>query len=585
MVRQRWHRIVWPKSGIPKSIKAKSIKARKKRKLDAIALIPASPFGEDVVADAIADGFAALQREDFDGALGCVQGAIARDPDRLGAMILLGRIHQRADRAAAAARAYYWVLERDPLHLETLTYLGGLCVSLDEDGAARQCFLRALALRPGCATAHYNLGLLAERAEDWTTAIAQFEAAAGDPSLGILPWFRLGVVWLRSGNGAQGAAALVEALRRGGDGAEIWANLTYARQELNDLPGAIAAARQALRLQPDNPAYEFSLASTLLMAGQWAEGWERYEGRLKQRHFRLLLDDLPPLWTGEPLPGQTLVVRGEQGLGDTLQFCRYLVQARSRVGRVILKCRPSLQRLLATVAGVDAICGWDEAIAEPVAAGVALLSLPHHCGTDFDTIPAEIPYLSVPEGVTLPLNRPEVDADKPAIGLVWASGYRTLEGHLEHYREKSCPLTILADAFGDQRHLAHWVSLQVGRDAPQWRELDPDLAFSGEDLGDRLVDFAATAAAIAQLDLVISVDTAVAHLAGALGKPVWILLPVNGDWRWLRDRDDSPWYPTARLFRQTARDDWPELAQRVAIALADWHRQWRDQKYPQTQSA
>jgi hypothetical protein len=268
---------------------------------------------------------------------------------------------------------------------------------------------------------------------------------------------------------------------------------------------------------------------------------------------------LGPAWDGSPLNGKSILLYAEtgSGMGDTLQFIRYAPLVAARGGRVIVECQASLVRLLQRMAGIDLVIAIDDPL-PPIAVQSALLSLPLCFGTTLDTIPATVPYLRTAD---------RLDWDLPPdsrrkVGLVWG-------GNPEHVQDasRSCPVSAL------RRFLSHpeiaFYSLQKG---PHYAEFAQLADLDVYDLHDRLTDFDATATAIAQLDLVISVDTSVAHLAGALGKPTWVLLAFAPDWRWLMQRSDSPWYPTMRLFRQLRRWDWDEVCDRVATALDQWVR-------------
>ena len=336
------------------------------------------------------------------------------------------------------------------------------------------------------------------------------------------------------------------------DFAEAHNNLGKALMELGRYDEAEASYARALALKPDYNNADYNRSLLLLLRGDFKAGWAGYEKRLVEgsplalpdRGFRQFL------WDGADLAGKRILLYEEQGVGDTIQFVRYARTLKDAGATVVVECQPDLKTLLATAPGIDAVFSPPESVAD-FDVHAPLLSLPHLCGTDIDSIPADIPYLSA-NPLTLP------DPGDINIGLVWA-------GNAAHKNDRNRSMDV--GRFNPLLGLsgARFYGLQVGARAD-----DPAKAgIGGEitDLSPRLMDYAATAAAIAALDLVISVDTSVAHLAGAMGKPVWLPLPKVPDFRWLLDRDDSPWYPTMRLFRQPRQGDWDSVIDAVLARL------------------
>jgi hypothetical protein len=282
-------------------------------------------------------------------------------------------------------------------------------------------------------------------------------------------------------------------------------------------------------------------------------GWESYEWRLRSGALDGLHEREAPLWTGEALAGRRLLVWAEQGLGDTLQFVRYAALLAGQGVDVVVEVQPELERLVRqSLPQVEVVARGQRLPQFDVHA--PLMSLPHLLHTRLDTIPAEVPYLFAEEAA----DRLGARDGRLRVGLVWA-------GNPQHKNDRRrslnpnvlAPLSSLRDI--------QWFSLQPGTTTPPPLDL--------VDLTADLTDFADTAALLMQLDLVVTVDTSVAHLAGALGRPVWILLPYAADWRWLVERSDSPWYPSARLYRQSAPGDWPSVVERLRADLAKLRRQ------------
>jgi hypothetical protein len=311
-------------------------------------------------------------------------------------------------------------------------------------------------------------------------------------------------------------------------------------------------------VRPDFVAGHMNLALALLTRGDLHEGLEEYEWRWRGYQGARLPDLGQPLWDGTPLgDDRTLLLWAEQGLGDTIQFVRYAPLLRRFAGRIVLSCQPSLTQVMASAAGRDAVVPAGGAL-PPFDAFVPLMSLMHRLGTRLETIPAAVPYLGADAGRVAAL-APRFRGAGFKVGLVWS-------GNPKHGndRHRSVPLALLRPLLTVPG--ARLFSLQVGARAE-------DIAAEGlagviTDLAPDLADFADTAAAISQLDLVVTVDTSVAHLAGALGRPTWLLLPWTADWRWLAGRPDSPWYPSMRLFRQPRYGAWEPAVEDIVASLA-----------------
>jgi hypothetical protein len=344
--------------------------------------------------------------------------------------------------------------------------------------------------------------------------------------------------------------------------------LGVALKELGHLDGAVASFRRALEINPDLAEAHLNLSSLLLSLGQYADAWPKYETRYHTNingRYVILPDVSFPQWQGEPLTGKSLVIWPEQGFGDEIQFARYIPLLKIRgVSRITLVCKSPLKALLGTLEGVDAVVSQSEAASLPFHDYWTFsMSLPLHFATTVETIPSGLPYLSVlPE--RLDVWRDRLPTGGLKVGLVWKGS----AGHKNDANRSLPSLSTLATLWSVPG--VTFVSLQKGQGEEE--AATPPAGQPIVNMGSGIQDFADTAAIVAQLDLVICIDTAIAHLAGALGKPCWVLLPASGtDWRWLRERTDSPWYPDVmRLFRQTKADDWAATIGEVAQTLEIW---------------
>ncbi|KKK84230.1 hypothetical protein LCGC14_2785440, partial [marine sediment metagenome] len=332
-----------------------------------------------------------------------------------------------------------------------------------------------------------------------------------------------------------------------------------ALQEQGKLDEAIASYDRAIALQSDYAEAHMNRSFALLLTENFEQGWQEYEWRLRAKD-RASPTFQQPRWDGSPLNGRTILVHAEQGLGDTIQFIRYLPLVKARGGHVIFECQKPLYRLLKSCAGIDEIIERTSTrkLLAQFDLYIPLPSLPGIFGTTLNTIPSDSSYITVdPDLVTQWRIRLGHNEDFK-IGIVWA-------GNPDHNmdRARSCSLADFAPLV-DIPDLTFY-SLQKGPASAEAN--DPPKGMKIVNLEDELNDFADTAAVIANLDVVISVDTAVVHLAGAIGKTVWTLLPFVPDWRWLQNRDDTPWYPTMRLFRQTPLNDWTGVFEQVKKVL------------------
>lgn len=447
--------------------------------------------------------------------------------------------------------------------------LGLVAMGQRRGGDALECQRQALLLDPESGDALNNLGMAHYGQGHIAEAEACFRAALlRDPSH---PNATLNLGSARQiGNHVEEAEALFRhAMMLGCDPARAKSNLALALMEQGRPEEAEAACREALALRPDYPEARANLALALLTMGRWEEGWREYEARWTVEAMGDPAPALPqPRWTGQKLNGETVLLYAEQGFGDVLQFCRYAPLVAEAGGRVVLVVPKALERVMHTLQGVDRLLTEEDVEVPPFDYHCPLMSLPFAFGTTPETVPAPASYLSADPG-------PWADIlgamDGLRIGLVWAGKARMEQPHAAAIdRRRSMRLDDLAPLLTVPG--CSFVSLQLG---PPARQLAP---YAGRvlDVSHRLRDWADTADLIAGLDLVITVDTAVAHLAGALGRPVWMLSRFDACWRWLRDREDTPWYPTMRIFRQERRGDWPEVVARVRGGLdqiaPDWNR-------------
>jgi len=540
-------------------------------------------------------GVLAYQVGRHDVAVDLIRQAIASQPQFPVAYSNLGNALQQQGRITEAIAAHRQAIALQPDYAEAFCNLGNALLSAEQFDAAILACRQALALKPGFPEACNNLGSALQRKKQLDDAITAFrQTVALNPNYAEA-YCNLGAALLEKGFSDEAITALRRAIDLHPKLPEAFANLGKALGSKGRLHEAIAAHRQAIAInpnfaighanlgntlrdngqldeadaalreaikcQPNLAGAHYSLALLLLLRGNFHQGWQEHEWRWRSKDFPSTHPRFPqPLWDGSNLAQGTILIHTEQGFGDSLQFIRYLPLVAARGGQIILWCPAELQRLLQNTPGMMRLLAPDEPL--PLTNyHCPLLSLPLALGTTLDNIPRQVPYLQADLAGTDHW-RKVLAHDPPTfkVGLAWA-------GRATHAndRNRSLPLDALA-ALGQVPGVSFY-SLQQGIAAAQAANPPPGLYLT--DITADLTDFADTAALLTNLDLVISVDTAVVHLAGALGKPVWTLLPYMPDWRWLLERDDSPWYPTMRLFRQSAAGDWDHVIRQVTKALAD----------------
>lgn len=462
---------------------------------------------------------------------------------------------------------------------------------------AARAFAAVLAVQPDCVEAHAQLGQLLFQSNQLPAALGCLQQAARlspeMPKLNAL----LAAILRKQGRLAESANCCERECRISPNDADAHYNLALARQTLQQIPEAITAYEAALQLRPDyldallglgrslrqsrqtetaldcfTDAVRFApsdarahweLGTTQLALSQFNAGWKGFEWRWQLKDFTTPPPRYEqPQWDGRELGGQRIFLHCEQGYGDVIQFSRYASLVAARGGHVMLGCPKPLQRLMETVSGVAEVVTTRENL-PPFDTHSPLMSLPSILGTTLETIPAAVPYIHPRVSAS---SRTKWVEDLPGrkVGVAWA-------GSNAHPNDanRSLPPAFLKPLL--KLPGIHWHSLQAGEAAQVLAQ--PDFAGRMVDLGSRFGDFHDTAEAIGELDLVLAVDTAVAHLAGAMGKPVWLILPFEAEWRWMINREDSPWYPTMRLFRQSSPGNWAELLERVARELDDRYNQ------------
>jgi tetratricopeptide (TPR) repeat protein len=529
-------------------------------------------------------------------ALEAYERALTFAPKRPEAEFAAGFVLVRLGRLEDAERRYRRVLMLRPDFAAAWMNLGCLLREEGREAHAEAALRRAVELRPEMSVGWLNLALLKreqrifneaeahlERAfaldpEKAETLVAwcQFQAAKKDQA-GAWEWLRwalarapanaeavnmCGILMHAEGRFSEAIEAFERAEALGSKAAA--SNRGNSLLDLGKMDEALRAQEAAVELDPHGAGAQYNLALVQLRLGDWECGWKGYEARWRFREVhRTPMVFRQPRWRGETLHGRRILLHAEQGLGDAIQFCRYAPLVAARGGEVILQVHAPVERLIHSLAAVQ------EGRAQVAQLGIAppefdlecpLMSLPAVFGTTVETVPWFGPYLEVEPALTAKQEAKfrAVDGGLLRVGVAWAGnpGYKA-------DARRSMKLATLLPLLRTEG--VFWVSLQKGEAAEQLKELSEDIFILDGSSGDK--NLAETAAFVSTLDLVITTDTCIAHLAGAMGRPVWILLPHLADWRWMEEVETTPWYPTARLFRQRVPGDWAGVLERVVRRL------------------
>jgi len=530
----------------------------------------------------------------LDEAEGLCRAILSADANHFEALYLLGVIQSRLGRSREALASYDRALAIKPDHVQVLSNRGAALWDLKRFEDALASFGKALAIAPDYVEALINRGVTLRELERFEDALVSYDKALAikpdyaealngrgltlqdlerfedalvsyDKALAIKPDFAWALY--NRGNTLRELTRLEDALVSYDkalavrpDYTEVLINRGVTLQDLKRFDEAMANYDQAIALKPNNAGALLNRALCKLLLGHYQDGWRDYEWRLGTRGF---LDKRPKInaatWEGEDLAGRRLIVFGEQGLGDTIQFARFLPQLVQRKAKVTFLTQAKLVRILRPLIGdIDVVSAIDDQ--DGFDFQCALMGLPLRFNTKLDTIPAKIPYLSVePDRVARWKER--IGAHGFKIGIGWQGNPNGQDNHKHVPLEEFIPLSRIPQV--------RLISLQYRDGVDQLARLPPDVKIEtlGNDFNNGPDAFIDTAAVMANLDLIISSCTSIPHLAGALGRPTWVVLKHVPDWRWLLDREDSPWYPTMRLFRQPERDDWTSIFSKIEREL------------------
>jgi tetratricopeptide (TPR) repeat protein len=503
-------------------------------------------------------GLALHKLERFGEALASYDRALALQPDHGAALVSRGVTLHDLKQYGEALKSYDRALASRPDYAEALVNRAATLHELKQSAEALNSYDRVLAIEPNNIEALTNRGVALHDLGRYGEALASHERAVALQPEHAAALSNRGVTLHRLGRLDEALASYDDALVLQPDYADALVNRGVTLHALKQFDQALTSYHRAIALRSDHADAHFFGSLSRLLTGDFGRGWVEYEWRRRGASTGPRRRDFAqPLWLGgQEIANKTILLHSEQGFGDTVQFCRYAPLVAARGARVILEVEEPLVGVLAGLAGTTRVITKGNPLPD-FDLQCSLLSLPLAFRTQLATIPSAASYLRAPDqallkwGARLPAKR------RPRIGIAWA-------GNAKHVRDRERSIDL-----GSLLPLLHvdatFVSLQK-----EVRAADTATLKNSADIihfGHELEEFSDTAALIAHLDLVISVDTAIAHLAGALGKPVWILLTHVPDWRWLLDRDDSPWYPTARLFRQNEAREWDSVIARVRDEL------------------
>ena len=544
------------------------------------------------LAEAIDYAAALIRAGKLDGAERLCLDILKVKPDDFDAECLLGMVKARRGDQSAALACFDRALRSNPQSYEALYNRAATLQALKRHEEAVDAYDQALSVKPDCSDSLKERGDVLQALNRYTEAIDSYDQALllktdfwqalnnrGNTLLklkrydeALASYDRALVVEPNRPEMLNHRGAALEALHRSGEALESYdkalslkphyfealSNRGASLQSLNRHAEAMESYDGALSLVPDYAEALWNKSLLLLLLGDFARGWPLYEWRWKRSDAPAELERAEPLWrSGEDIRGKRILLYAEQGLGDAIQFSRYASAVSSEGATVVLEVPQPLVRVLRNIQGATDVIAMGEP-SPRCDLRCPLMSLPLLFNTSFATIPAATPYLRADQDLLAKWSAKLGPRTGLRVGLAWSGG-----AALKNDRNRSIPLATLSPLFGLP---IEWICLQKEIRAPDRREVERRATLRA--FADELDDFSDTAALIELCDLVISVDTAVAHLAGALGKSLWLLLPFAPDWRWLLDREDSPWYPTAKLFRQTAIGDWTQPIERIYRELA-----------------
>jgi tetratricopeptide (TPR) repeat protein len=499
-----------------------------------------------------------------------VDGAIAQadkfykailehDPDNFEVLHCLGVLNHQCGRLAQALRFLTAALKRNARSAEVLSSYGLVLHALGRTEEALASYGAALAIEPDNTDVLNKQGIALLDLGRPQEALTSLDRALARDPVHVEALGNRGNALLKLNRPDEAIASYDAVGRIESSSARLLTNRAHALRRLDRTEEALADLHQAVALDPNHAEAQFELGMVQLTLGNYDDGWIAYERRWATGAFAPHRRDFKsPLWTGEQsVNGRTILLHGEQGLGDTIQFVRYAAKVARLGATVILEVQPELVALMAGMEGPARVIARGEKFA-PFELHCPLMSLPRACKTNAASIPMDVPYIKVPE-IQAAKWAKHLPVKRPLVGVCWV-------GRRSHHNDANRSIALARFAPLFEIPDVRFVSLQ--------RDLSVDdrmLLRSYRnvlDVGDDLRDFVDTAGLISQLDLVLSVDTAVAHLAGALAKPMVVLLPFAADFRWLRARDDCPWYPSARLFRQPRFDDWESVIEQVRLCVS-----------------
>ena len=507
-------------------------------------------------------GSALQSQGDLDEAIASFQQILHLKPDFAEAHYNLGNALRERGQAAEAIACYRRAVSFRPDYVPAYNNLGSALQDQGQLDEAVACFRQALELKPDFAAACYNLGNALKTLGQTPQAIEAYQQALRLDPNSAETHCNLGIAWKDEGKLDEALECFRRALRLRPQSAEAYCNMGIVARTRGSLGEAMDCFRRSLEAQPDYADGHLNQSLLRLVQGDFAGGWPQYRWRwrTKQSRPRSLVQ---PEWTGQALAGRTILLHAEQGLGDTVQFVRYAALVKALGARVVVECQRPLLRLLASCPGIDQLVGQGDEL-PPFDVHAPLLGLPGIFHTDLTNIPATIPYLSAAPDLIQRWRERLGGLAGWKIGICWQGSPAYPDD-----RYRSIPLA----EFGPLSQLSGvcLISLQKG---PREELLPPAgegvaMVDFTEELDEASGAFMDTAAVMKSLDLVITADSSLGHLAGALGVPVWIALPLVPDWRWLLGRDDSPWYTTVRLFRQKRLSYWRGVFEQMAEALRD----------------